>query len=67
MRRTRWHDFKMESAPLTPENPASYDAVLIATDHTRIGYRFIAVHARLVVDTRNVLPGRQVDARVIKA
>ena len=67
MRRTRWHDFKMESAPLTPENPASYDAVLIATDHTCIDYRFIAVHARLVVDTRNVLPGRQVDARVIKA
>lgn len=56
----------MESAPLTPENLASYDAVLIATDHTCIDYRFIAIHARLVVDTRNVLPGRQVDVRVIK-
>lgn len=58
---SEWH-----SAPLTPENLASYDAVLIATDHTCIDYRFIAIHARLVVDTRNVLPGRQVDARVIK-
>jgi hypothetical protein len=28
----------MESAPLTPENPASYDAVLIATDHTGIDF-----------------------------
>jgi len=31
----------MESAPLTPENLASYDAVLIATDHTCIDYRCI--------------------------
>ena len=67
MRRTGWHDLKMESAPLTPENLASYDAVLIATDHTCIDYRFIAAQARLVVAARNVLPGRQVDARVIKA
>jgi hypothetical protein len=37
----------MESAPLTPENPASYYAVLIATGHTRIDYRFLAAHARL--------------------
>ncbi len=56
----------MESAPLTPENPASYNAVLVASGHTCIDYRFLAAHARLGVDTRNVLPGRQVDARVIK-
>jgi hypothetical protein len=33
---TRRHDYKMASAPLTPENPASSDAVLIAVGHTRI-------------------------------
>ncbi|MGD0828027.1 MAG: hypothetical protein ABSA09_08070 [Desulfobaccales bacterium] len=33
---SEWH-----SAPLTPENLASYDAVLIATDHTCIDYRCI--------------------------
>lgn len=43
-----------------------YDAVLIATGHTRIDYRFLGAHARLGVDPRSVLPGRQVDARVIK-
>lgn len=67
LHRTRQHDFKMRSVPLTPENLASYDAVLIATDHTCIDYRFIETHARLVVDTRNVLPGGQVDGKVIKA
>lgn len=43
----------MESVPLTPENLAAQDCVLIATDHTAYDYAFIVRHARLVVDTRN--------------
>jgi UDP-N-acetyl-D-glucosamine dehydrogenase len=67
MPRTRRHDFNLRSVPLTPENLASYDAVLIATDHSSLDYESIAAHAALVVDTRNVLPGRQDDPKVIKA
>ncbi|QEL23953.1 nucleotide sugar dehydrogenase [Bosea sp. F3-2] len=41
------------SVPLTTDNIASYDAVLIATDHDAVDYRALAEAARLVVDTRN--------------
>ncbi|MBD3845144.1 nucleotide sugar dehydrogenase [Bosea sp. SSUT16] len=41
------------SVPLTADIVASYDAVLIATDHDAIDYRALAEAARLVVDTRN--------------
>lgn len=36
-----------------PETIASYDAVLIATDHDIIDYSALVSHARLVIDTRN--------------
>ncbi len=32
---------------------ATYDAVLIATDHDGVDYRSITERAKLVVDTRN--------------
>lgn len=34
---------------------ASYDAVIIATEHSAVDYALIAKHARLVVDTRNAM------------
>jgi UDP-N-acetyl-D-glucosamine dehydrogenase len=34
---------------------ASYDAVLISTDHDAVDYALVSKHSRLVVDTRNVL------------
>jgi UDP-N-acetyl-D-glucosamine dehydrogenase len=37
----------------TPETVASYDAVLIATDHDDVDYAALVASARLVVDTRN--------------
>ena len=43
------------SEPLEPDRLASYDAVLIATDHDGIDYAALARAARLVVDTRNAL------------
>ncbi|MCL4502959.1 MAG: nucleotide sugar dehydrogenase [Deltaproteobacteria bacterium] len=66
MPRTRRHDFNLRSVPLTPDNLASYDAVLIATDHSSLDYDKIAAHAALVVDTRNVFPGAKM-AKIIKA
>ncbi|MEF2554542.1 nucleotide sugar dehydrogenase [Aurantimonas sp. A2-1-M11] len=43
------------SVELTPESIAGYHAILIATDHEAVDYRLISEHAKLVVDTRNVM------------
>ena len=43
----------MSSKKLTQKMIASYDCVLIATDHTAYDYDWIVRHAQLVVDTRN--------------
>ncbi len=50
----RHYDFShLKSVDLTPERLASYDCVLIATNHTIYDYDAIVRHAKLVVDTRN--------------
>jgi UDP-N-acetyl-D-glucosamine dehydrogenase len=51
--KTREHDLRMKSVPLTPKSLGRYDAVLIATDHTSYDYRMIVKHSKLVVDSRN--------------
>src|SRR6202041_407244 len=43
----------MKSVPLNPQTIGSYDAVIIATDHTSYDYAQIVDSAKLVVDTRN--------------
>ncbi len=48
----REHHFDLSSEPLTAENIASFDAVVLATDHERFDYDLIQTHARLIVDTR---------------
>jgi UDP-N-acetyl-D-glucosamine dehydrogenase len=50
----RHYDFsEKKSVPLTPQNLAGYDCVLIATDHTSYDYDAIVRDAKLVVDSRN--------------
>jgi UDP-N-acetyl-D-glucosamine dehydrogenase len=50
----RHYDFShMRSVDLTPEKIASYDCVLIATDHSSYDYDALVRDAKLVVDTRN--------------
>jgi UDP-N-acetyl-D-glucosamine dehydrogenase len=50
----RHYDFsKKRSVELTPKKIASYDCVLIATDHSSYDYEAIVRNAKLVVDTRN--------------
>jgi UDP-N-acetyl-D-glucosamine dehydrogenase len=41
------------SVPLNSTAIASYDAVLIATDHDAVDYKLLAKHAKVVIDTRN--------------
>jgi UDP-N-acetyl-D-glucosamine dehydrogenase len=53
LHRMRKYDFGMAAVEPTPEALASYDAVVIVTDHSSYDYAAIVRHARLVVDTRN--------------
>lgn len=53
LHKMRQYDFGLASVALTDESIASYDAVVIATDHSSYDYEFIVRHAQLVVDTRN--------------
>lgn len=57
------------AAAFTPENIATYDAALIATDHDDVDYGMLVDHAKLVVDTRNAVAraGRASAAHVCKA
>lgn len=50
----RKHRFDLKSVVLTAESLASYDMVLLATDHDAFDYPVIAKHARLIVDTRGI-------------
>jgi UDP-N-acetyl-D-glucosamine dehydrogenase len=50
----REHHFDLSSVDLTPESIASYDALLLATNHDVFNYEMIQNHARLIVDTRGV-------------
>ncbi len=54
LHKMRHYDFSnMRSVELSPERLASYDCVLIATDHSTYDYDSIVRGAQLVVDTRN--------------
>ena len=54
LHKMRHYDFSnMKSVELSPERLASYDCVLIATDHTSYDYEAIVRNSQLVVDTRN--------------
>lgn len=48
----REHHFELSSEPLTAENLASFDAVVLATDHDKFDYDFIKAKAKLIVDSR---------------
>lgn len=44
-----------KSVDLTAEALAGYDAVVIVTDHDSVDYGLVSKHAKLVVDTRNMM------------
>jgi len=48
----REHHFELSSEPLTVEKLASFDAVVLATDHDKFDYDFIKANAKLIVDSR---------------
>jgi UDP-N-acetyl-D-glucosamine dehydrogenase len=68
-RRLRHYDtFPLDSVPLTDEELASADCVLIATDHSVYDYERIVAASRLVVDTRNATRGvRRGREKIVRA
>ncbi|WJM96290.1 UDP-N-acetyl-D-glucosamine 6-dehydrogenase [Pseudomonas defluvii] len=48
----REHNFDLSSESLTAENLASFDAVVLATDHDKFDYALIKSQAKLIVDSR---------------
>ncbi|WP_442963042.1 UDP-N-acetyl-D-glucosamine 6-dehydrogenase [Pseudomonas sp. Leaf127] len=61
----REHRFDLSSEPLTADNLASFDAVLLATDHAGFDYELIRLHSQLLVDSRGRY--RQPEAHIVKA
>jgi UDP-N-acetyl-D-glucosamine dehydrogenase len=61
----REHHFDLASVELTPEMLASYDVVVLLTDHNDFDYGMILDHAQLIVDTRGKY--RAPHPKVIKA
>ena len=55
--KVRRHDLKLRSKDLSPAMLASYDAVVIATNHSDYDYALIGTHSKLIVDTRNAMKG----------
>jgi UDP-N-acetyl-D-glucosamine dehydrogenase len=63
--RMREHNFDLKSVTLDRESIASYDVVLLATNHDAFDYELIKRHAKLIVDTRGVYLDRA--ENVVKA
>lgn len=66
-KRMRRYDLHMESVALSPESLASYDVVLVSTNHSTYDWGFIAKHSKLVVDTRNAMKGVKERANIVMA
>ncbi len=47
----------LESVLLDVQHLKDYDAVVIAVDHSKVNYKLIQTHARLVFDVKNVYEG----------
>lgn len=50
--RMREHHFDLSSVALTPATLASFDCVLLATDHNKFDYAMIKANAKLIIDSR---------------
>ena len=63
--RMRNYSFELASEPVTPDNLARFDAVVLTTDHDAFDYELIREHAKLIIDSRGRY--REPAANIIKA
>lgn len=54
----RSHKFDLKSVQLTPDSVASYDAIILATDHDKFDYDMILNNAKLIIDSRGQYRGQ---------
>jgi len=60
--------FRLKSSPLTERLLHKIDAAVIVTDHSHIDYQWVAKHAPLLIDTRNVTKDmKQWKKKIVKA
>lgn len=50
----REHHFDLASVALTPQAVASYDAVVLTTDHAKFDYEMVRTHSQVIIDSRGV-------------
>lgn len=58
----RDYHFDLQSVELTAENIASYDCLVLATDHDGFDYAALKRHAQIIIDTRGRMQGQNVVA-----
>lgn len=63
----RKHDIGMASVPCTTEEFARHDAIVVSTAHSAFRDASLFSNARLVVDTRNLLPGGLAGTTIVRA
>ena len=61
----REHNFELDSVELTADNIASYDCVILTTEHDKFDYALLEQHAQLIIDTRGKFTTQS--GKVIKA
>jgi UDP-N-acetyl-D-mannosaminuronate dehydrogenase len=47
--------YELSSTPITRDSLASFDCVVVLTEHRAVDYRLVASAAPLIVDTRNAI------------
>jgi len=62
----RFDQISLTSTALTPAALQAADCVIVITDHQQIDWGMVAEHARLIVDTRNVLKNRPTQGQLVK-
>jgi len=56
------------SVDLNIQNIKEYDVIVITTDHSNVNYELIGEHAKLIVDTRNIMAKfKNPNAHILKA
>ncbi|MGJ8590125.1 MAG: nucleotide sugar dehydrogenase [Yoonia sp.] len=61
----REHSFDLTSVDISPEVIASFDAVVLTTDHAKFDYEIIRANAQVIIDSRGVY--RTAAENIIKA
>jgi len=59
---------KEKSLELNVKNIENQDAIVITTDHSNVNYELIGKHAKLIIDTRNIMSNiKNPNARILRA